>query len=80
MAYDFLTVDTAFLKGLSVFAIMDTTTRRIIALAVIKNSTADSLETVIRHSFLDVEECPNFIVSDRDGIYCDWFRKFLSEC
>jgi len=80
MAADFFSVDTAFPKRLSVFAIMDTTTRRIIALAVIRNSTADSLETVIRNAFLDVEEYPTFMVSDRDSMYCGWFRKFLSEC
>ena len=57
-----------------------TTTRQIIAVAVTKNPTAAWLETVIRNAFMDVEEYPPFMVSDRDGIYGDCFSKFRSEC
>jgi transposase InsO family protein len=80
MACDFFSVDAAFPKRLSVFAIMDTITRQIVAVAVTNNPTADWLETVIRNVFMDVEEHPTFMVSDRDSMYCGWFRKFLSAC
>jgi hypothetical protein len=67
-------------KRLCVFAIMNTTTRQIIAVVVTKNPTAGWLETVIRNAFKNVEKYPPFMVPDRDGFYSDCFSKFLSEC
>jgi len=63
-----------------IVVVMDTTTRQIIAVSVTKNPTAAWLETVIRNSFINVEAYPPFMVSDRDGIYGDWFGKFMSGC
>lgn len=79
-ACDFLTVDTAFLRRLYVFALMDTSNRQIISIAVTKNPTAVWLATVIRNAFMEIEDYPKFMVSDRDGIYGEWFGKFLSDC
>jgi transposase InsO family protein len=79
-ACDFLTVDTAFLRPLYVFALMDTSNRQIISIAVTKNPTAVWLETVVRNAFMDMGDTPKFMVSDRDGIYGAWFGKFLSDC
>ena len=47
-ACDFLTVDTAFLKRLYVFALMDTSTRQFINVAVTRHPTAVWLENVFR--------------------------------
>jgi putative transposase len=47
-ACDFLTFDTAFLKRLYVFALMDTSTRQIINVAVTRHPTAVWLENVLR--------------------------------
>jgi hypothetical protein len=44
-ACDFLTVDTAFLKRLYVFALVDTSTRQIISVAVTKYPTMYGLKT-----------------------------------
>lgn len=79
-ACDFLAIDTAFLQRLYVFALMDTSTRQIISVAVTKNPTAVWLENVIRNALTDIKDYPLFIVSDRDGIYGDWFGKFLKDC
>jgi len=79
-ACDFLTVDTAFLRRLYVFALMDTSNRQIISIAVTKNPTAAWLETVVRNAFMYLEDYPKFMASDRDGIYGEWFGKFLSDC
>ena len=79
-ACDFLTVDTAFLQRLYVFALMDTSTRQIITVAVTKNPTAAWLETVVRSALMTMYEYPTHMVSDRDGIYGEWFGKFLKDC
>ena len=79
-ACDFLTVDTAFLKRLYVFALMDTSTRQIISVAVTRHPTAVWLENVLRSALMDIKDCPKFIVSDRDGIYGEWLGTFLKDC
>ena len=79
-ACDFLTVDTAFLKRLYVFALMDTSTRQIISIAVTRHPTAVWLENVLRNALMDIKDYPKFIVSDRDGIYGDWLGAFLKVC
>jgi putative transposase len=79
-ACDFLTVETAFLQRLYVFSLMDTSTREIIAIAVTKNPTSNWLETILRNAFIILEDYPAFLVSDRDGIYGEWFGKFLKDC
>ncbi len=61
-ACNFLTVDTAFLRRLYVFALMDTSTRQIIRIAVTKNPTAVWLETVVRNSFMDMGDFPKFMI------------------
>jgi transposase InsO family protein len=79
-ACDFLTVDAAFLKRLYVFALMDTSTRQIIGIAVTKHPTAVWLENVLRNALMDIKDYPKFIVSDRDCIYGDWLGAFLKDC
>ena len=79
-ACDFLTVDTAFLKRLYVFALMDTITKQIISVAVTRNPTVVWLENVLRSALMDIKDCPKFIVSDRDGIYGEWLGGFLKDC
>ena len=79
-ACDFLTVDTAFLKRLYVFALMDTSTRQIISVAVTRHPPAVWLENVLPSALMDIKDCPKFIVSDPGGIYGEWFGKFLSDC
>ena len=37
------------------------------------------LEAVVRSPFTTIEEYPKFIVSDRDGIYGEWFGKLQKE-
>ena len=34
----------------------------------------------VRNAFMYLEDYPKFLVSDRDGIYGEWFGKFLSDC
>ena len=80
LACDFITVETAFLKRLYVFALMDTSTRKIIAVAVTKNPNAPWLESVIRNAFINWNVFPKYLVSDRDGVYGEWFGKFLKDC
>ena len=79
-ACDFLTVETAFLKRLYVFAIMDTKTRKIVSAVVTRNPTAAWLEQVFRNCFMMAEYLPDFVVTDRDGIYGEWLRIFLEQC
>jgi putative transposase len=79
-ACDFLTVDTAFLKYIYVFALMDIITRQIISVAVTRHPTAVWLENVLRNALMDIKDFPKFIVSDRDGIYGEWLGAFLKDC
>ena len=79
-ACDFLTVDTAFLKRLYVFALMDTSTMQIISVAVTNHPTAVWLENVLRNALIDIKDYPKFIVSDRDGICGEWWGTFLKDC
>ena len=39
----------------------------------VKATTNAWLETVISNAFMDAEEYPAFMVSDRAGIYAEWF-------
>jgi len=39
----------------------------------VKATTNAWLEAVISNAFMDTEEYPAFMVSDRDGIYAEWF-------
>ena len=79
-ACDFITVETAFLQTLYVFAIIDVQTREIVHTAVTGRPTAIWLEQVFRSSFTLRKVMPDFIVSDRDGIFGDWLGKFLKDC
>jgi len=78
-ACDFLTVETAFLKRLYVFVIMDVTNREIVAFNITSNPIASWLENFVRSSFMDLENLPNCMVSDRDGVYGEWFGAFLKD-
>ncbi len=77
---DFVTVETAFLSRLYVFAIMDVSTREILTTAVTRHPTAQWLETIFRNCLMKVEDLPKYLVSDRDGIYGYWLKDFLDEC
>jgi putative transposase len=80
LACDFITVETVFLKRLYVFALMDTSTRKIIAFGVTKNQNVPWLESVIRNTFINRNVFSKYLVSDRDGVYGEWFGKFLKDC
>ncbi len=79
-ACDFVTVETAFLKRIYIFAIIEVNTREIVTAAVTKNPTAIWLEQVFRSCFMCREILPDFIVSDRDGVFGDWLGTFLQDC
>ncbi len=79
-ACDFITVETAFLRRLYIFALLDINTREIVAARVTRNPTANWLEQAFRTCFLCREVLPDFIVSDRDGIFGDWLGRFLLDC
>ncbi len=79
LACDFFTVETLFLKNIYVFFIIDAKSREIITHAVTDNPTRFWLENVVTTSFCLKTSLPLFMVSDRDGIYGEWFGKFLKE-
>ena len=79
LACDFMVVDTLFLERLYVFSVMDVTSRKIILFNVTANPTAIWLETVVRSGFCLLEDLPGVIISDRDGIYGNWFGEFLKD-
>jgi putative transposase len=76
-ACDFMVVDTLFLKRLYLFSVMDTTNREIILFNVTANPTALWLENVVRSGFIYLDNLPQVMISDRDGIYGDWYGEFL---
>ena len=84
-ACDFMVVDTLFLKRLYIFSVMDRVcrtgegeaNREIVLFNVTTNPTALWLETVVRCGFNDLKYLPDVMVSDRDGIYGNWFGEFL---
>lgn len=75
-----MVVDTLFLKRLYLFSVMDVKNREIILFNITSNPTAKWLENVVRSGFCCIENLPNVMVSDRDGIYGDWFKEFLKSC
>ena len=79
-ACDFLTVDTAFLKRLYLFVVMELPSRQIVLTACTYKPGRQWLENIVRGYFCFLEDLPNTMISDRDGIYGDWFREFLEEC
>lgn len=76
-ACDFMVVDTLFLKRLYLFSVMDIANREIVLFNVTTNPTAEWLETVVRCGFNDLKHLPTVMISDRDGIYGNWFGEFL---
>lgn len=78
-ACDFMVVDTLFLKRLYLFSIMDVKSREIILFNISANPTAQWLETVVRSGLCMIQDLPEVMISDRDGIYGEWFGKFLEE-
>ena len=78
-ACDFMTVETLFFKRLYLFTTMDVSTRAIELVGVTSQPNRAWLENLIRTNFYLRSDLPNFMISDRDGIYGDWFKGFLSE-
>jgi hypothetical protein len=68
-ACDYLTVNTAFLKRLYAFTLVDTSAKQIIRFAVTRHPTAVCLESVIQNAIMDIKDYPMRVGSDRDGIY-----------
>ena len=79
MACDFFTVETMFLKRLYVFFVIDTETREIILFNVTSNPCEYWLKNVIRSYFPFMDNLPDVLVSDRDGIYGKWLNPFLKD-
>jgi len=78
-ACDFFVVDTLLLKRIFVYFVIDTLTRELILFSATENPCASWLKNVVRSWFMYRDDLPNFLVSDRDGIYGNWFRSFLKE-
>jgi putative transposase len=68
------------LKRIYVFSLMDTSARKIIAVPVAKNPNTQWLEGVIRNTFIKWDVFLKYLVSDRDGVYGEWFGKFFKDC
>jgi len=79
-ACDFMVIDTIFLKRLYLFSVMDVKNREIVLFNITENPTAIWLETVVRSNFGYIENLPSVMISDRDGIYGNWFGEFLKSC
>ena len=61
------------------FFVINVKTREILIGNVTANPTRQWLENVIRTSFCTMPDLPKVMVSDRDGIYGDWFKTFLKD-
>ena len=72
-----MVVDTLFLKRLYLFSVIDVSNRQIVLFNITANPTTIWLETVVRCGFSSLENIPKVMVSDRDGIYGEWFGNFL---
>jgi transposase InsO family protein len=74
-----MVVDTLFLKRLYLFSVMDVTNRQIILFNITSNPTSEWLKTVVRSGFQCIADLPKVMVSDRDGIFGEWFGEFLKD-
>ena len=54
--------------------------REIVLFNITANPTAIWLETAVRSNFGYIENLPSVMISDRDGIYGNWFGEFLKSC
>jgi len=72
-----MVVDTLFLKRLYLFFVIDVSNRQIVLFNITANPTAIWLEIVVRCGLSSLENIPKILVSDRNGIYGEWFGDFL---
>jgi putative transposase len=79
-ACDFFTVESFNLKTLYVFIMMDVSNREILFFGVTSNPTAIWLENTVRSGFMQISHFPSHLISDRDSIYGEWYKEFLSTC
>ena len=76
---DFFTVESAFLKTIYVYFIIDTASREIVLFGATRNPSRTWLETLTRTSFAGRDDLCNILISDRDQIYGDWFKAYLAD-
>jgi putative transposase len=78
-ACDFFTIETILMKRLYVFFIIDTETRAIVLFDITSKPCEYFLKNLIRSHFSFMNDLPDTLISDRDGIYGNWFKTFLKD-
>lgn len=83
-ACDFMVIDTVFFTCLYLFSVIDKRSASDCepvsntVFNITANPTAKWLENVVRSGFSCIDNLPNVMVSDRDGIYGEWFKELLA--
>jgi transposase InsO family protein len=77
--FGFMVVDTIFFKRQYVFLIMDSVSRKIVLFNVTATPNRTWLQTIIRTGLMVIDDIPLFMVSDREGVYGNWFGEYLKD-